>query len=65
MQRRRVSQTVSLDARLAERAKQLREIADALPSGPERDAMKLKARQAETASHLNQWITSAGLQPPQ
>ena len=39
MQRRRCSQTQSLEARLAEEAKRLREAAKLLPPGPERDEM--------------------------
>jgi hypothetical protein len=29
-----------------------------------RDEMIRKARQAEIASHLNEWLTSRGLRPP-
>jgi hypothetical protein len=48
----------------AEVAQRLREQAKALPPGIERDELIRKARQAETASHLNEWLTSPGLQPP-
>ena len=65
MQRRRVKQTTSLDERLAEQARQIRTSAEALPQGSkERDDMMRKARQADTACHMNEWLTSAGLQPP-
>jgi len=46
---------------LAEAAK--REAA-LLPHGPERDASLKKARQFETASEADSWLTSPGLQPP-
>ena len=62
--RRRFKQTTSLPDRLALWVKELRAKADALPPGPERDALIRKARQAETASHLDDWANSAGLQPP-
>ena len=65
MMRRRIKQTTSLDERLAEQAKQIREMAASLPHGKERDDMMRRARQAETASHINQWVSSAGLQAPE
>ncbi|MET4175276.1 MULTISPECIES: hypothetical protein [unclassified Bradyrhizobium] len=63
-QRRRFKQTISLEARLAKEAKRLREEAKALPPGLERDLILRKARQAETGSHLSEWLTSPGLRPP-
>jgi hypothetical protein len=65
MQRRRFKQTQSLEARLAEEAKRLRREAKLLPAGAKRDEMIRKARQAETASHMNDWLTSSGLRPPE
>ena len=35
-----------------------------LPHGKERDALVKKARQLETASQINRWLSSPGLQPP-
>jgi hypothetical protein len=35
-----------------------------LPHGKEREALARRARQLETASHLNQWLSSPELQPP-
>ncbi|WXU30849.1 hypothetical protein WI604_11085 [Bradyrhizobium symbiodeficiens] len=62
--RRRIKQTASLEERLAEQAHRLREEAKLLPHGPARDAALRKARQAETGSHMSEWLTSPGLQPP-
>jgi hypothetical protein len=62
-QRRRFNQTESLKDRLAAFAREIREKAEQL-SGPERDALLKKARQADTASHLNDWANSSGLQSP-
>jgi hypothetical protein len=62
--RRRFKQTQSLEERLAEEAKRLREEAKLLPPGAERDRIIRKARQAETGSHLTEWLTSPGLRPP-
>jgi hypothetical protein len=38
--------------------------AEKLPHGKERDALVRKARQLKTASQINQWLSSSGLQPP-
>jgi hypothetical protein len=36
-----------------------------LRPGPEMDAIRTKIRQLEAASHMNEWLTSPGLQPPE
>ena len=64
MQRRRFKQTQSVEERLSEEAKRLRAEAKLLPPGTQRDVLIGKARQAETASRMNEWLTSPGLQPP-
>ena len=62
--RRRFKQQVTLQDRLAAWSKKVEEQAAKLPPGPERDALIKKARQADIASHLNDWARSPGLQPP-
>jgi hypothetical protein len=64
MQRRRFKQTTTLDERLEERAKRLRDEARGTPPGIERDRLIRWARQAETAAHFQGWLSSPGLQPP-
>ena len=64
-QRKRIKQTMSLEERLAEEARRLREEAESLPHGPVRDAALRRARQAETGSHMSEWLTSPGLRPPE
>jgi hypothetical protein len=64
MQRRHFKQTQSLEDRLAEEAKRLREEAKLLPPGAGREALLRKARQAETGSHISEWLRSPELQPP-
>lgn len=64
MQRRRFKQTTSLDQRLEEQAKRLRQEARGLAPGVERDRLIRRARQAEVAAHMNEWLSSRGLQPP-
>jgi hypothetical protein len=53
-----------LEERLGEEASRLCEEAKVLPPGIERDRLIRRARQAETGSHMNQWLTSPGLQSP-
>ena len=62
--RRHITHTQSLEERLADEAKELRNVAKTLPPGPERDAVLRKARQDETAVHMTEWLSSAGLRPP-
>ena len=64
MPARKNVQTVSLKDRLAAFANKVRETADRLPPGRERDDMLKKARRAETAAHIDDWANSPGLQPP-
>jgi len=60
--RRRFKQLLSLNERLEQEAARLRAEAEKLPPGPERDEHLRKARQAETASHVDEWLSSPGLQ---
>jgi hypothetical protein len=62
--RRRFKQTQSLEERLSEEARRLRAEARLLPPGAVRDEMIRKARQAETASDMNEWLRPPGVQPP-
>lgn len=62
--RNRTPQTTSLKDRLASFAKEVRDKAAGLRPGPERDALLKKARQADTAAHLDDWANSPGLKPP-
>ena len=54
----------TLQDRVIEWAKEVRDQAAALPPGPDRDMLLKKVRQAETALHLEDWANSPGLQPP-
>ena len=57
-------QTLSLKDRLTSFAKEVRDKASLLRPGPEKDALLRKARQADTAPHLEDWANSPGLRPP-
>lgn len=62
--RRRFKQTTTLEERLADEAKRLRAQARQLPPGPQREGLLRRARQDEAASHMSEWLSSPGLQPP-
>jgi hypothetical protein len=50
--------------RLAIEKKRLEAQLAELQPGPERDQLLQKLRQLDTASHINEWLSSPGLQPP-
>ena len=52
------------DRKWLEQARAARLEAEKLPSGAERDALIRTARQLETASQMNEWLSSPGLKPP-
>jgi hypothetical protein len=64
MQRRRFKHRLSVPERLDQEAVRLRKEAEKLSPGAERDELFREARQTETASHVNEWLSSRGLQPP-
>jgi hypothetical protein len=64
MPRHRIKHKTSFEERLAEQARDLRDRAKAMQPGVEREALIRRARQAETASRINDWLTSPGLASP-
>ena len=63
MQRRRSIPHTFEDRIAAEKAKLEAQVAKLKP-GPQMDALREKIRQLETASHMNEWLSSPGLQSP-
>ena len=63
MQRRRSAPHTFEENIAAEKAKLEAQVAKLKP-GPQMDALRKKIRQLETASHMNEWLSSPGLQPP-
>jgi hypothetical protein len=63
MQRRRFRHVVSFPDDLSQEAERLR--AEKLPPGTERHGLERMARQAETAAHIDEWLESSGLRPPE
>ena len=63
--RRRIKHNATFEERLAEEAIKFKEAAEKQPPGSTaRELLLRRARQAETASHINNWLRSPGLQPP-
>ena len=54
----------SIRERLAAFAQETREKASVLPPGLEQQDLLRKARQAETAAHMDEWLNSPGVQSP-
>jgi hypothetical protein len=63
-QRRGFKQQAPLDQRLGEQAKRLRKEAQGTPPGVERDKLIRLARLAETAGHMDEWLSSSRLRTP-
>jgi len=64
MERRRFTQSAPLDQRLEQQAKRLRDEARGTPPGIARDMLIRRARQAETAARMNDWLSSPELASP-
>jgi hypothetical protein len=71
MQRRRFKNILTFPNRLADEAKRfrqqaerLRSEAEKLPQGQERETLLRKARQAEAAARVDEWVSSPGLRAP-
>jgi hypothetical protein len=62
--RKRSESASSFAARLQQEALRLKQAASQLPPGSERDELIKKYRQTKVAAHLNEWLSSPGLQPP-
>jgi hypothetical protein len=64
MPRRSFKENATLDQHLTERAERVRKEAQSTQPGVMRDKLIRQARHAETASHMQEWLSSPGLQPP-
>jgi hypothetical protein len=65
MPRRRIMHEKTFQERLSEGTQRFKEAAENLPPGSHAQELLLRrARQAETASHINEWLSSPGLHPP-
>ena len=53
----------SIEQKWHQLSEMTRDEAEKLPPGKEREALERKARHLETASQINQWLSSAELKP--
>jgi hypothetical protein len=65
MQRRRFTHVMTFPDDLTQEAERLRAEAEKLRPGTERHGLERKARQAETAARIDEWLKSPGLRPPE
>jgi hypothetical protein len=54
----------TIEQKCRQRIEEVKTAAGKLPHGNERDALTKKVRQLETASHVNEWLSSPELQAP-
>jgi hypothetical protein len=64
MQRNR-SKPHSFEGQIAAEKARLEEQIATLPHGPEKDRLRKKIRQLDTAAHMSDWLRSPGLRPPE
>ena len=65
MAQRRIKHRAIFEDRLAEEAQKFKEAAGQQPLGSlARELLLRRARQAETASHINKWLSPPGRRPP-
>ena len=66
IRQRRFKHIKSFQERLAEEAEQFKAAAaQQLPGSHAREILLRRARQAETAAHIDAWLKSPGLRPPE
>jgi hypothetical protein len=53
------------DQRLGQESLRIQEQAKSMPHGRKRELLVRKARQLETASRVNEWLSSPELRPPE
>jgi hypothetical protein len=61
---RPMTKKITLEQKWHQLSEAAKKEAEKLPYGKEREALLRKARQLETASQIDQWISSPALQPP-
>ena len=55
---------ITIEEKWHQQSEEAKSEAYKLPYGRKRDALAKKARQLKTASQINEWLSSPGLQPP-
>ena len=54
----------TVEEKWRQQSKAAKEEAEKLPYGKQREVLLRKARQLQTASQINEWLSSPALQPP-
>ena len=52
---------ITIEEKWRQQSEAAKNEAEELPHGKEREALVRKARQLETSSHINEWLSSPGL----
>jgi hypothetical protein len=60
-----VRSNITIEEKWRQQSAAAKSDAEKLPHGKAREALVRKARQLETASQINQWLSSPELKPPQ
>jgi hypothetical protein len=63
--RERSMRKITIEEKWLQQSEAAKNAAQKLPHGRERDALIKKARQLETASQINQWLSSPELRSPE
>jgi hypothetical protein len=65
-ERRRLKHIATFEERLGQEALEFKEAAEKQPNGSQACELLLRrARQAETGSNIDKWLSSPGLRPPE
>jgi hypothetical protein len=56
---------ITIEEKWRQQSEAAKSEAQKLPHGKQRDALIKKARQLQTASQINQWLSSPELKPPE
>jgi hypothetical protein len=59
-----MTRKITIEQNWQQQSESAKSEAEKLPHGKEREALVRKARQLHTASQMNEWLSSPGLQPP-
>jgi hypothetical protein len=61
---RSMTRKITIEQKWHQQSEAAKSEAEKPPHGKERDALVRKARQLNTASQINEWLSSSGLKPP-
>jgi hypothetical protein len=59
-----MTRKITIEQKWHQQSEAAKNEAERLPYGKEREDLLRTARQLDTASHINEWLSSSGLQSP-